>query len=53
MAACEQPFGPNPTPQQVKAVLNFIPATNRDALLAMSRHDTAPPSATRTGAIRR
>ena len=46
----KQPFGPNPTPEQIKAVLNLILATNKDALLAMPRHATAPPPAARTGA---
>ena len=45
----KQPFGPNPTPEQIKAVLNFILATNKQVLLAMARHDTAPPPAARTG----
>ena len=45
----KQPFGPDPTPEQIKAVLNFILATNKDALLAMARHDTVPHPAPRTG----
>ena len=48
----KQPFGPNPTPEQIKAVLNFILAINKDALLAMARHDAAPPPADRTGTRR-
>ena len=46
MASRKPPYGQNPTPEQIKAVLNFILASKREALLAMSRRDTDPPPAT-------
>ena len=49
MASRKPPFGQNPTPEQIKAVLNFVLASNKDALLAMARHDNAPPPTTRAG----
>ena len=46
MSTRKPTVGPDPTPAQIKAVVNFVLATNKDALLAMARHDTAPPPAT-------
>ena len=49
MASRKPPYGEYPTPEQIKAVLNFVLASNKDDLLAMARHDTVPAPATRAG----
>ena len=52
MSKREPPLGKQPTDEQVKAILNFIMHTNRQALVNMARHDTDPArlAATPTGA---
>ena len=51
MSKREPPLDKHPTDEQVKAVLNWILATNREALVNMARHDTDPArlAATPTG----